>query len=231
MTFGQHLEEFRGCFQVGFGAGGRVCHRAVGGELRRGLYQAPASQALTVYYQKETIDHAEGELEKLKQSGRPAPSLDTQEGIEDRMLKESLLVDEVYVNPAELTGNSSGLSRDSSLSNCLRSRDRPGELAARKAGPLVSLAPRQGRPRVRSRFQRPRPFTIYVKGSLLVGMLLASPWIFYQIWLFVGAGLYWHVGQVCLHVPADESGPVPGRGRGRISSHFQPILTFLFNFR
>ena len=30
------------------------------------------------------------------------------------------------------------------------------------------------------------------KRRLLVGMLLASPWIFYQIWNFVAAGLYPH---------------------------------------
>jgi sec-independent protein translocase protein TatC len=33
-------------------------------------------------------------------------------------------------------------------------------------------------------------FMIYLKVSLVVGLLLSSPWIFYQIWLFVAAGLY-----------------------------------------
>jgi len=33
-------------------------------------------------------------------------------------------------------------------------------------------------------------FMIYVKASLLAGALLSSPWIFYQIWSFVAAGLY-----------------------------------------
>jgi sec-independent protein translocase protein TatC len=35
-------------------------------------------------------------------------------------------------------------------------------------------------------------FIIYIKGSLLLGALLASPWIFYQVWSFVAAGLYPH---------------------------------------
>jgi sec-independent protein translocase protein TatC len=35
-------------------------------------------------------------------------------------------------------------------------------------------------------------FSVYVKVSLLVGALLAGPWIFYQLWLFVAAGLYPH---------------------------------------
>jgi sec-independent protein translocase protein TatC len=35
-------------------------------------------------------------------------------------------------------------------------------------------------------------FGMYVKAALLVGVVLASPWIFYQLWTFVAAGLYPH---------------------------------------
>ena len=35
-------------------------------------------------------------------------------------------------------------------------------------------------------------FMTYLKVSLVAGLVLASPWIFYQIWLFVAAGLYKH---------------------------------------
>ena len=31
---------------------------------------------------------------------------------------------------------------------------------------------------------------IYLKASMVVGAILASPWVFYQLWLFVAAGLY-----------------------------------------
>jgi sec-independent protein translocase protein TatC len=36
------------------------------------------------------------------------------------------------------------------------------------------------------------PFTVYFKVSAFCGVVLASPWIFYQLWLFVAAGLYPH---------------------------------------
>ena len=36
------------------------------------------------------------------------------------------------------------------------------------------------------------PFVAYLKVSLVSGLVIASPWIFYQIWLFVAAGLYPH---------------------------------------
>jgi sec-independent protein translocase protein TatC len=35
-------------------------------------------------------------------------------------------------------------------------------------------------------------FVVYFKVSLLCGVVLSSPWIFYQIWAFVAAGLYPH---------------------------------------
>ena len=35
-------------------------------------------------------------------------------------------------------------------------------------------------------------FMVYLKVSLVVGVIISSPWVFYQIWLFVGAGLYPH---------------------------------------
>ena len=35
-------------------------------------------------------------------------------------------------------------------------------------------------------------FVVYFKVSLLCGFILASPWIFYQLWAFVAAGLYPH---------------------------------------
>lgn len=33
-------------------------------------------------------------------------------------------------------------------------------------------------------------FTAYMKIILIAGVIIASPWIFYQLWLFVSAGLY-----------------------------------------
>jgi sec-independent protein translocase protein TatC len=51
---------------------------------------------------------------------------------------------------------------------------------------------------MRSESLRPRTdgpdeaFMIYLKVSLIVGVLVSSPWIFYQLWMFVAAGLYAH---------------------------------------
>ncbi len=36
------------------------------------------------------------------------------------------------------------------------------------------------------------PFTLYMRITLYMGVLIAAPWIFYQIWMFIAAGLYKH---------------------------------------
>ena len=38
----------------------------------------------------------------------------------------------------------------------------------------------------------PEAFMMYFRVCLLAGFILASPWIFYQMWLFIAAGLYPH---------------------------------------
>jgi sec-independent protein translocase protein TatC len=34
------------------------------------------------------------------------------------------------------------------------------------------------------------PFNLYIKLSLIAGLFLASPWVLYQVWLFISPGLY-----------------------------------------
>ena len=41
-------------------------------------------------------------------------------------------------------------------------------------------------------FQPAEPFLVYMKASAVLAVLLASPWIFYQIWAFVASGLLPH---------------------------------------
>ena len=43
--------------------------------------------------------------------------------------------------------------------------------------PLIVLAPAEA-------------FLTYMKISLISGLVVASPWVFYQIWMFIAAGLY-----------------------------------------
>ncbi|MDF2954191.1 MAG: Twin-arginine protein secretion pathway component TatC [Thermodesulfobacterium sp.] len=38
----------------------------------------------------------------------------------------------------------------------------------------------------------PEVFLVYIKLSIIVGFIISSPYIFYQIWLFIAPGLYPH---------------------------------------
>lgn len=38
----------------------------------------------------------------------------------------------------------------------------------------------------------PDPFVAYMKITLISGLIVSSPWVFYQLWMFVAAGLYEH---------------------------------------
>ncbi len=101
MTFGQHLEELRACLvksALGLAAG-FVIGLMVGGYVVQ-FIQQPLSRALTKYYQKESVQRMQGELEKMKESGRALPW--TTEQIKERVEKEHLLANEVYVDPTEM---------------------------------------------------------------------------------------------------------------------------------
>ena len=198
MTFGQHLGELaRLSVEIGGRLAGGLHHRVDGWRLCRSVHSAAAVVRLDRYYQKESID--------LAQNGPW-----TREQVQTRVEKEHLLADEVYVDPSQMfqelknaypdqfksvpalqpkkTTDSGQAKSDTDDSNLIRiflwhrSADDPRE-------------------QIKS-FNAQEPFSVYVKASLLVGVLLASPWIFYQIWNFVAAGLYPHERQyVHLYLP------------------------------
>jgi sec-independent protein translocase protein TatC len=60
------------------------------------------------------------------------------------------------------------------------------ELRTAEAALLVS------RPPTLTSLTITEPFTVWFQVSLYCGAVLASPWIFYQLWMFVAAGLYAH---------------------------------------
>jgi sec-independent protein translocase protein TatC len=67
-------------------------------------------------------------------------------------------------------------------------------LRVRPVSWMIVLDPGQRvlRPPVGSTLTITEPFTVYFKVSAYAGIVLASPWVFYQLWAFVAAGLYPH---------------------------------------
>ena len=73
-------------------------------------------------------------------------------------------------------------------------------------------------------------FMIWIKAGFIMGMIIASPWIFWQIWLFVGAGLYPHEKKfVYMYMPFSMILFLTGAGMAFFLV-FEPVLDFLFSF-
>lgn len=73
-------------------------------------------------------------------------------------------------------------------------------------------------------------FMIFLKASFVVGILVASPWVFWQIWSFVAAGLYPHEKKyVHIFLPI-SLGLFLGGAALAFFCVFQPVLEFLFSF-
>lgn len=73
-------------------------------------------------------------------------------------------------------------------------------------------------------------FMIWVKASLIAGLVITSPWIFYQIWNFVAAGLYPHEkNYVYLYLPFSLGLFLAGAALAFFFV-FDPVLKFLFDF-
>ncbi len=236
MTFGEHLEELRAClfkavlglaicFIVGLFVGGHVVQ----------LIQRPLSQALTTYYQKESVQRVQGDLQELKKSGRPLPWTD--EEIEHRIEEENLLADEVYVDPTDLL-----LQLKNAYPKQFADVQLPSKPETAEDGAELKEAKGRGEnllrlflwrrseddPRLRTKsLNAQEAFTVYLKASLLAGVLLASPWIFIQIWNFVAAGLYPRERRyVHIFLPFSLGLFLSGAALAFVFV-FEPVLTFL----
>ena len=74
------------------------------------------------------------------------------------------------------------------------------------------------------------PFMIWVKAGVITGLLISSPWIFYQLWSFVAAGLYGHERKyVYLYMPISMVLFFAGVLLA-FCFVFEPVLDFLFTF-
>jgi sec-independent protein translocase protein TatC len=73
-------------------------------------------------------------------------------------------------------------------------------------------------------------FMIWMKAGIVAGLILSSPYVFYQIWIFVAAGLYPHEKKyVHLYLPFSLILFLAGAALAFFFV-FGPVLRFLFHF-
>lgn len=81
-----------------------------------------------------------------------------------------------------------------------------------------------------STLSQTEPFMVYMKAAFVVAFIVAGPWIFYQLWVFVAAGLYPHEKHyVYVFGPLSLGLFLLGVATAFLLV-FQPVLYFLLQF-
>ncbi|MFM9025867.1 MAG: twin-arginine translocase subunit TatC [Planctomycetaceae bacterium] len=188
MTFGEHLEELRTCLiraaaglavavLLGFMVARPVVH----------LIEQPLRRALGDYYTGRSLETFDAW--RPRAAGGPALPYARSEVV-DAVERQGLSFDIREVHADRLARVLSGSTAAPTAAPTASGS------AAFDAGALVPVLlwqPLARDPRVSIKtLSAQEAFGIYVKAALLVGVVLASPWIFYQLWTFVAAGLYAH---------------------------------------
>ncbi len=195
MTFGEHLEELRHCLVksiiwlgIGLAVGLIFANRVVQ------FVSVPLKEAIQKF-------HADRDLAMLGYSDPSDPAV---ADLHQFLMQNGLVWELVYPIPEEFQtltqdslvakGSSQGSAPDDDVAD-------PGIEAEDMAAMLKSLPDVASlKPRIQLRrsstqlssFKLEEPFLIWIKAGLVVGAVLASPFIFYHIWNFVAAGLYAH---------------------------------------
>jgi len=185
MTFGEHLEELRTCLMrataglavavlVGFFIAQPVVH----------LIEQPLRRALGNYYTKRSIETFD--TWQPRTAGGPALPYSREE-IVDAVERHGLTFELREVHADRLARVLGGAAADPATPKAQTPFD-PAALV-----PVLLWQPLAKDARVSiTTLSAQEAFGIYVKAALLVGVVLSSPWIFYQLWTFVAAGLYPH---------------------------------------
>jgi sec-independent protein translocase protein TatC len=201
MTFGEHLEELRGCLVRA--AAGLFVGVLFGLLLARPvvkLIEEPLKRALGDYYSQRALDTAS------TWSGTPLPysEAEIRDAVENRGLTFELRevhADRLPSGFAPLGGPALPADEPAPPADGAAEPPRaaasaaaaPGQFRADELVPILLWQPLARDHRVSiTTLSAQEAFGIYIKAALLVGIVLASPWIFWQLWMFVAAGLYPH---------------------------------------
>lgn len=231
MTFGEHLEDLRGCLfrsllglVIGFVIGLFV------GQWVVEYIQSPLRAALEQYYQGRSVDLVKGRLLDMQAQGRKLPADVDQ--VAEFVARENLLAEEVYVNPADVLAQLKALyPKKYGGIPVPVAKDSGGALTKSDLVLMFLWRPAGEDPRLKAKALNVyEPFSIYLKASFVAGAVLASPWIFWQIWSFVGAGLYRHERHYMrVYLPFSLTLFLAGASLAFFFI-FEPVLQFLFTF-
>ena len=228
MTFGEHLEELRACLfkalfglMIGFGISLFVAQDAVE------FIQEPLKEALEKFHK----DQAPGRLKEARKEMRDLGFRD--DGLSadmvDQIATEGLVPEIIFVSPRALLRMQKEAHPEQFRSTPLVQHDPDEDSDPDLLRPIIIHHKAEKEVRITSLGVH-EAFSIWIKAAVVMGILLASPWIFYQIWAFVAAGLYPHERKY-IHVFLPFSLGLFFAGASLAFFFvFGPVLKFLFMF-
>ena len=181
MSFSEHLEElrlalFKSLLALAVGTlVGLLLGRAVVDYI-----QTPIRASLETFYRGQAQERNLERLQEKRSVGEAVP--DDLDAAAAQMADEGLVPEVLLIDPFDLDR---ALGRDPRDGNVATTREQMIKLRVYKPleeDPRLSLISLSGQ----------EPFFVYVKASIVVGIMITSPFIFYFIWEFVAAGLYKH---------------------------------------
>ena len=204
MTFGEHLEELRVCLiRATFGLLVAVLLGFLVAQPVVHLIEQPLRRALGNYYTERSIETFDAWQPRV--AGGPSLPYSREEildAVEGHGMSFELR--EVHADRlARVLGDSAPMATPATplpkttvddthgTNDAGVGRASPFDIDA--LVPLLLWQPLSKDARVSiTTLSAQEAFGIYVKAALLVGVVLSSPWIIYQLWTFVAAGLYPH---------------------------------------
>lgn len=230
MTFGEHLEELRAClFKSVLGlAIGFLIGLCVGGWVVE-FIQSPLTSALETYCETQDAIRAKQKLDAMREDGKALPVDPDQ--ISKFVAESHLLPEEVFLDPNALVQQLKQRYPEQLKGVEIPPSEGAEAFSEKNLVPtfLYHRTADDSRVRVKSLGVQ-ESFMIYIKASLLVGALIASPYIFFQIWSFVAAGLYPNEKKyVHIFLPFSLGLFLFGAALAFFFV-FRPVLSFLFTF-
>jgi len=226
MTFGEHLDDLRSAlFKALLGLVlGSLLGLAVGDRVVR-IMEEPLTEALGKYYVTDAEERYIRFVDERQRQGKPIP-LQTQEETRALLHTGHWIFDVIYKVPDKLPKGIQLLPEATAAQKEEFATALEGQL-----GPDVCFSPIADDSRIRIKaFNASEAFSIWLKASLVVGVLLSSPWVFYHIWAFVAAGLYPHEKRyVHIFLPFSLGLFLLGAATAYLFV-FGPVLDFLFGF-
>lgn len=209
MTFGEHLEELRKCFFKG-GAGlalGMIVGLMFATDVVR-FIQTPLTGALEEHYRTQTEIKVKAYAEEHLGGEEYAPADVLARLHQGRYLFDMVMCDvddmrrrlDLSAPPAppppEVDIEPQG---EDESDEDFADRQRNAELDALRNMELPELKPVflwrrvEDDPRITLKsLSSEETFMIWLKAGFVFGAIISSPWVFYQVWNFVAAGLYPH---------------------------------------